>query len=121
MNGKPELDVFKDTEFADFRGSLDAEMKRLQSSGIGSKRKQAEVLTQEEDEVLWQKGLLGKATPQTLLDTMVFMNGLYFALHSGREHHQLQFKPCQIELVERTGRRAYLQYVEDIKKQTWRT
>ena len=43
-------------------------MKRLQSAGVGSKKRQAEVLTEEDEELLWQKGLLGDATPQTLVD-----------------------------------------------------
>ena len=34
--GKPEIDFFKDPSFADFRSSLDAEMKRLQAAGVGS-------------------------------------------------------------------------------------
>ena len=31
-----DIDFFKDPEFADFRSSLDAEMKRLQAAGKGS-------------------------------------------------------------------------------------
>ena len=34
-NSKPDIDFFKDSEF---KSSLDAEMKRLQSIGLGSKR-----------------------------------------------------------------------------------
>ena len=40
QKGRLELNFFKDTSFAEFRLSLDAEMKRLQSNGLGSKRKQ---------------------------------------------------------------------------------
>ena len=114
--GKPHIDIFRDEEFAEFRASLDAEMKRLQSQGIGSKKRQAEILTEDEEESLWQKGLLGDATPQSLLDTVVFYNGLYFALRSGKEHRQLRNTPCQIELVERPGERPYLRYIEDLSK-----
>ena len=114
--GRPELDFFKDSEFTSFRTSLDAEMKRLQSLGIGSKRRQAEILTEEEENVLWERGLLGDASPQALLNTMVFMCGLYFALRSGQEHRQLRFQPCQIQLHEPQGGKPYLQYIEDISK-----
>ena len=115
-NGFPGIDIFKGSDFADFRATLDAEMKRLQSLGLGSKKKQAETLKELEEETLWKKGLLGDSTPQVLLDTMVFMNGLYFALRSGNEHRALRFSPSQIEVVEREGERPYLLYTEDISK-----
>ena len=91
-------------------------MKRLQKQGLGSKKRQAEPLTIEEKKLLWSTGLLGCSSPQTLVDTMVFMAGLYFALRSGDEHRQLRFEPCQIELVERSGERPHLVYTEDISK-----
>ena len=115
-NGWPSVDFFADIEFIDFRATLDAEMKRLQVKGIGSKKKQAEPLTEQEEEILWEKGMLGDANPQTLLDTIVFMNGLYFALRSGDEHRALRSVPPQIEVVEREGERPYLLYTEDTSK-----
>ena len=114
--GKPEIDFFKDPDFADFRSSLDAEMKRLQAAGIGSVRKQAEPITMDEEELLWEKNILGDHSPEALLNTMVFMNGLYFALRSGIEHRQLRHHPCQIQVIENPGERPYLQYTEDISK-----
>lgn len=100
----------------DFKKSLDSEMKRLQSKGLGISKRQAEPISQMEEEKLWEMGLLGDHSPQALLDTMIFYNGLYFALRSGREHRQLRIRPCQIQLFEREGERAYLQYTEDISK-----
>ena len=47
---------------------------------------------------------------------MVFYCGLYFALRSGKEHRQLRHTPCQIEVVERPGERAFLRYTEDTSK-----
>ena len=41
--------------------SLDSEMKGLQSKGLGSKKRQAEVLTRKNEEKLWGKGLLGES------------------------------------------------------------
>ena len=99
--GRPELDFFKDPDFSDFRSSLDAEMNRLQSVGVGSVKKQAEPLTTDEEEQLWEK-ILGGHSPKALLNTMMFM---YFALRSGAEHRQLRHSPSQIQLPEK---RAYL-------------
>ena len=59
--------------------SLDSEMKHLQSKGLGSKKRQAEVLTRKNEEKLWEKGLLGDSNPKQLLNTIIFCNGLYFA------------------------------------------
>ncbi len=84
-------------------------MKRLQSKGMGSTKRQAEILTREDEDKLWKEGLLGDMTPQQLLDTIIFYNGLYFALLSGREHRELLLHPCQIQLVEVD---CYLKYTE---------
>ena len=59
---------------------------------------------------------MGDSTPQQLLDTMVFYRGLFFAIRSGKEHRQLRHLPCQIEVVEKPGERAFLKYTEDVSK-----
>ena len=64
----------------------------------------------------WRVCMLGDHTLQSLLDTIVFCNGLFFALRSGREHWQLRSSPCQIDVVEWSGQRPYLKYTEDISK-----
>ena len=110
------VDLFTDTDLSLFQGTLDGEMKRLRSIGLGSKKRQAEIITEDEEELLWSKGALGDSTPQQLLDTMVFYNGLVFALRSGKEHRQLRHSPCQIEVVEKPGERAFLKYTEDVSK-----
>ena len=94
----------------------DAEMNRLQQKGLGSKKRQAEPITDEEEELLWSKGMLGEKSPHILLTTMVYMIGLYFALRSGKEHRELRFSPSQMELVEGEGEWPYLLYTEDVKK-----
>ena len=113
---KASIEVFSDDAFADFRLCLDAEMKCLQGKGLGSMARKAEPLTEEEEEILWKRRLLGRYTLQTLLDTMVFMNGVYFALRCGKEHRQLRAEPCLISLHERYGGGPYLKYREDISK-----
>ena len=103
---RPRICRYGDPEFADMQSTLDSEMKRIQASGIGSRPKQAEIISEEEEELLWQKGLLGDSSPQVLLDTMVYCCDLFFALRSGGEHKSLRHSLCQIQVVERHGERG---------------
>ena len=116
QNGRPEVKLVNgDPHFYEVYQTLDAEMKRLKSMGLGAVKKQAEPITEEEEELLWSKGLLGDHSPRSLVNTMVYMCGLFFALRSGDEHRRLRYKLCQIEVVEDT-KRPYLIYREDISK-----
>lgn len=112
----PTIDVFNDPTFTHFRKTLDGEMKRIRSTGTGTKKKQAELITEEEEEQLWSTGTLGDHSPIALLNTIFYMCGIYFALRSGQEHRQLRYQPCQIEVIENPGKRAYLLYTEDVSK-----
>ena len=59
-------------------------------------------------------GVLGAHTPQPLLDTMVYMCGLYFALRSGQERCYLQLR--QLQLLEPPGGVPYTEYTENVSK-----
>ena len=78
--GSPEIDIFKNTTFANFTATLDSEVKQLRSLAFGSKRHQTEPLTEEDEEILWHAGQLGDHNPQALIDIMVYMNDTYFVL-----------------------------------------
>ena len=110
LSGQPQLHLFKEDVYAGFHSSLDGEMKHLQSKGIGSASRQAEPLTVEEEEMLWRRKVLN---PQSLLYTVFFMIGFYFALQSGDEHQQLRYNP---RVIEKSGERRHLLYTEDILK-----
>ena len=68
-------------------------------------------MTNEEEELLWTKGFFGDHDPQTLLNMIFFMNGLYFALRSRDEH--LRIYSPQFRVVD-TGKIPYLHYTEDV-------
>jgi hypothetical protein len=62
LQGHPTLDIYKDSLFAEFRSStLDAKMKHLQR--LGTVVEEGELLSEEEEEALWQRGVLGDHTP----------------------------------------------------------
>ena len=77
VNGMPEH-IFKNEQFSQFRRVLDSDYKLK----VLEQHKKAEPITFEEEKILWEKGILGERTPQSLLDTMVYMNGLYVVVRS---------------------------------------
>ena len=86
---RPEINIFKDPTFAGFQRTLDSEMKRIRSLGLGVKKRQAEPITTEKEYLLWEKGLLSDDSPQALLDTMLFLCGIHFTLQSEEEYRSL--------------------------------
>jgi hypothetical protein len=64
-------------------------MKETARSGLGSSKRQAEIITAEQETLLWEKGLLGSDSPAHLLDT-IFSFGLHFVLRAGQEHRNLR-------------------------------
>ena len=68
-------DLFKQRVFAEFRATLDTKMKRSQQTGLGSSKRKADALTQAE-ELLWTSGVLGDHTPQAILNTVFYFNGI---------------------------------------------
>ena len=68
------------------------------------------------EETLWKNGLLGDHSPQVLLDILVYLIGLNFALRSGEEHRRLCHKPSQINVTNPDGEAPYIAYTEDISK-----
>lgn len=47
------------------------------------------MFTIEEEDKLWESGVLGSHSPQVLLNTMIFLFGINFAFRSGKEHRTL--------------------------------
>ena len=111
-NYAPQVNFFTQVQFTGFRKTLDSEMKRLTAAGVGVKKKKAEPLSLKDEDELWQQGLLGNQDAQTLVDTIIFMCGLYFALRSGQEHRSLVIDQIQVIDCEH----PYLIYTENVSK-----
>ena len=73
-----------------------------------------EPISIEEEDMLWEKGVLGESDPQTLLDTVLFLCGIHFALRSGQEHRSL--KRSQFELQTDEDGSSFLLYTENTSK-----
>ena len=79
-NRRPEIDFFGSAAFKLYRDSLDAQMKLLTSLGVGVSTKKAEPFSEDDEEMLWSKVLLGDTSPKCLLNMMVFLFEKYFSL-----------------------------------------
>lgn len=76
MNDREDVYLFVDSKF---RQVLDGRMKHLKVTG-NFKKKQADVITEEVEDSLWDAKLLGDNSPQALIDT-VFFYILGYILH----------------------------------------
>ncbi len=115
LNGR-EMRFLQDKEFVVLKNTLDTRMKELSSQGIRVRRKQDEVISEADEETLW-KSVLGEDTPQKLLDTVLYLFGLHFALRVGQEHRNLRYGPeSQITVQQDAAGRRFLRYTEDVSK-----
>ena len=64
LKGKKRIvRLFNDDKFSFLRDALDAMMKESASDGLGLTKKQGEIITLDEEEQLWSKGVLGDSSP----------------------------------------------------------
>ena len=84
-NPQKSVNIFTDAKFKELRNVCDSVFKRLQHKGIGSEMKSTKVLTQLEEDKLWESGVLNLNTPIGLLRSVFFYNGKSFCLRGGRE------------------------------------
>ena len=70
----------KNLEFTEFRRVLDARMKELLKQGFGTKVKQAQPILPEDESKLWENGVFGDKTAETLQCTVFFYACKLFGL-----------------------------------------
>jgi hypothetical protein len=64
--------------------------KELHGSGIGTVKSQATNITIEQENQLWESGVLGSDNPDLLLNGIFYLNRHNFTLHGGSEHQNLR-------------------------------
>ena len=84
--GNTDINFFDGKEFTPFRELMDGELKRPNGTGKYVYKKKADIITVEMEEIFWKNGLLGDHSPQVLVNTLVYLMGLCFALRSGDDH-----------------------------------
>ena len=54
-------------KFKELHGALDNVGRQLRAESVGAEVKHASVVSKEEEEALWQEGILGSSNPKSLL------------------------------------------------------
>ena len=117
-SNKVPLNIFdkSDMRFRDLHMTLDTVCVSLRKEGVGTEVRHAAVIPIEHEDILWKRGVLGVATPESLLRTVFYTVGLHFSLRGGQEHRDL--KCSQFTRVPEEGylSSTYYQYVENGSK-----
>ena len=81
---------------------LEHRFRELYTEGVGTKRKQAEVISRScsEEEILWGKGVLTRKTLLGLLNAVFYYNGINFVLRGRQEHRDFKISQLKLYSVE---------------------
>ena len=93
--------------------ALDFAMQQSAKQGVGLRERKADAISYQQEEQLWEMGILGSSTPSSLLQTIFFLMGTNFGLRSGAEHRDLSID--NFEIGEQNGVR-FLKYTEKVSK-----
>ena len=66
-------------------------------------KKKTPSLSEEDEDSLWESGILSCETAKGLLNCVFFYNGKTFCLHGGQEHRELKLSQLRRELVKVGG------------------
>ena len=103
-------------EFAGSREVLNGKAMTLREKGKGKRKRKADCLTAEEEEAMWQSGVLGYSTPQSLNFTVFFQTSQHFGTRGCQEHHQICIEDLKFVRNPTTGEPEYVEWVEGITK-----
>ena len=97
------VNFFHDSKYILIKESLNSAMKISTKAGTGLNRKSASVISYDQEEEIW-KHSLGSETPEKLLNSLFYLNGVHFALRGGEEHSNLTVD--QFAVQERDGKKC---------------
>ena len=81
--------VHTNNEFQKFQRVLDKVMQERSAQNLGMVKKQAQIISLEFENTLWEKGILGEDTPDKLRSTILYILGVNCGLRAGDEHYAL--------------------------------
>ena len=85
----------KDARFRQLHHALDVQFHKLHSDGIGRQVNHTEVISIEEEQKLWESGVLGVSNPLSLQNAVFYTIGKMLCLRGGVEHRALKLSQLQ--------------------------
>ena len=82
-------DTVNDECFAGANKVLEGNARNLRETGLGKRPNRACSLTEEEEDISWDCGLLGDSSPKALLNTMWLLLCQHFGLRGRQENHDM--------------------------------
>ena len=103
----------KDREFKESRLVLNGKATQLRENGKRKNSRKANPLTAEEEEILWNTGVLGGDSPKSMNPTVFYIISQHFGNRGRQEYHQIRMSICVLFAIHRveprissSGRRA---------------
>ena len=90
-----------DLRFRDIHMTLDTVSVSIRKEGVGTEVKHANVISMEDEDSMWEKGVIDTTSPWALLRAAFYTVGLHFSLRGGQEHRD--FKVSQLSRVPLTA------------------
>jgi hypothetical protein len=100
MKPSEPANFFADPEFHVLQNICDTHYRKLHASGVGASTQETSVVSQDDEDKLWENGVINLTTPQGLLNAVFFYNGKNFCLRGGQEHKDLKFSQFQRKVVD---------------------
>ena len=104
-------------EFRQLRNVLDNVMKERAAQNIGMVCRQAQYISLDYENKLWENQVLGEQNPDQLRDTVTFLLGINLGLRAGDEHYDLRCysdqKASQLSFKQDNKGTKCLVYYED--------
>ena len=105
----PNIFDKSDPAFKELHSTMDSLYRKLRAAGIGAEKHSAKPFTKQDENKLWEQGIMGTCSPTSLLRAVFFYNGKNFCLRGGEEHRNLK-----LSLLKRTEN-GYM-YTENASK-----
>ena len=106
--------ILRSASFQTSRDVLKSRKEVLKSMGKGNLPNKAEAVTDREEEIMWEKGVLGSWSPMVLIHTIWYLNTKLFGLRGCTEHHSI--RNGDISLKVTADGDEYLEFNERLSK-----